>query len=333
MRIQITGVEHPIGGGRVLRVEGLAIPAGVVSILFGPNGSGKTTLLRILAGTLPGGPGLPVAYLPQRPHLFRGTARRSLLLGLPAERYEHAMALADRLGVRGVLERRNDQLSGGERRRVALARALAGPEAIVALDEPFAEIGAADLPEVRAVVAAEVAGRSTVIVTHDRTDAAALGENLVVLVDGTVRQIGPVSDVLALPGDEVVAGALGTANLLVGTAGRNQDGLAMLETPIGPIWGIGTVEAGERGAALFGAEAVTVYRGGQAEPGSARNHWTGEVVASRHTGRLIEIEVDTGGDRPVVALLTPGSIEAVGAEAGSTVTLAVKAASVRIVRR
>jgi len=333
MTVSIVGVDRSIGTGRRLRVDSLQLSAGETTVVFGPNGSGKTTLARILAGTLPGGPGEDVAYLPQRPHLFRGSARRTLLLGLDVGRHPEAEALAERLGVTPILDQGVATLSGGERRRVALARALAGTETIVVLDEPFAEIGVAEMQTVRGVVRDALQGRTALLVTHDRTDAAAVGDRIVVLVDGSIRQEGAVSEVFALPGDETVAAVLGTANLLVGIHQEGSDGLVALETPEGMVWGAGQGRPGTPGVALFGAEVVTVHAGDELALGSARNRWAGSVVSIRDIGLLVEIEVDVGGGRPIVAVLTPGSVDALGIDSGARVTLAVKAASVRIVRR
>jgi molybdate transport system ATP-binding protein len=330
--VRLDAVDRSIGGGRRLQIDALEIPVGV-TILFGPNGSGKTTLLKVLAGTLEGGPGAPVGYLPQRPHLFRGTARRTLLLGLDELGRERALQLAQALGVGDLLGRRSTALSGGERRRIALARALAGPEQIVALDEPFSEIGAADLDTVRAVVAGALAGKTVIVVTHDRADAAALGDRLVVMVDGQVRQIGTVDEVFAVPADEVVAAVLGTANLLAGSVCESTEGMVAIETAGGIVWGMGEAEVGSAAVALFGAESVTVFSGPDATQGSARNRWSGTVVALRPVGRLIEVDVDTGGGNRVVALLTPGSVDALGTAVGIQVTLTVKAAAVGVVRR
>lgn len=330
--LALSDIDRDIGGGRRLVVDRLELAPATTSVLYGPNGAGKTSLVRILAGTLPGGPDVPVAYLPQRPYVFRGPARRSLLLGLDEEGGGRALELAERLGVTAVLDRRAAELSGGERRRLGLARALAGAEQVVALDEPFAEIDVADRAAVRATVADAIGERTAVVVTHDRDDAAAMGDRLVVLVDGTVRQTGVVTEVLALPADEVVAGVLGAANLLPGTVRERSDRLLALEAGFGTVWGMGDATVEGPAVAVFGAETVTVYRGHDARTGSARNRWAGTVAATRPVGRLIEVEVEVGPAR-LVALLTPGSADALDLQSGAEVTLAAKATAVRVIPR
>ena len=314
-----------------LLVEDLQVNPGDRMVVFGPNGAGKSTLLRRLAGTLAGGPRIAAAYLPQRPWVFRGTARRNLLLGLDDAGAVRAESLANEMGLGDLLESPARGLSGGERQRLALARTLARPELVVLLDEPLSAIDARDRPMVTASILSALDGRTAMIVTHDRNEAAMLGDQMAVLVAGRVHQVGPVGDVLRLPADEEVASVLGITNALAGEISR-QDGALVAVSAAGiDLWGLGAGAPGDGAVAMFGAEAVTVYIGDDAPTGSARNHWTGPVRAVRPVGLLVEVVANVGV--PVAALLTPGSMEALSIEIGSVVTLAVKATAVRVVVR
>lgn len=329
MQLAGTGLRFP-DDGSIVSVTDLRVEPGQRLVVFGPNGAGKSTLLRLLAGILPGGPELSAAYQPQHPHLFRGTAGWNLGLGLDSEQAAWARTLAERFGLDGeLLPGPAHALSGGERQRLALARTLARPEPLLLLDEPLAALDVQDRMSVAAALVESLAGKGAVIVTHDREEAAVLGERLAVMVGGTILQTGPVEEVFSLPVDDRVARAVGIANVLAGESLLCEEPLCAVD--VGPlrVWGIGELPAGTRARVLFGAEAVTLYPGSDAASGSARNRWPGTVQELRGAGRLIEVVVDAG--TRVVALITPGSQEALSLAPGVPVTLAVKATAVRVV--
>jgi len=318
--------------GSIISVARLSVETSGRLVVFGPNGAGKTTLLRVLAGVLPGGPSIAAAYQPQHSHVFRGSAGWNLGLGLDPEQTAWARTLADRFGLDAELFVGSARaLSGGERQRLALARTLARPEPWVLLDEPLAALDVADRMDVAASLVASLNGKGAIIVTHDREEAAVLGERVAVMVGGTIVQEGPVSEVFSLPADDRVARAVGVANLLDGIAAGREGPLSAVR--IGPlhVWGIGDLEEGAGARVLFGAEAVTLFPGHDAAAGSARNRWPGEVSDIRETGRLIEVIVDVGS--PIAALITPGSREALELSRGVRVTLTVKATAVRVIPR
>ncbi|MDH3259528.1 MAG: ATP-binding cassette domain-containing protein [Acidimicrobiia bacterium] len=327
----VEGLRFPADGS-IVSVERLSVEAGGRLIIFGPNGAGKTTLLRLLAGVLPGGPLLGAAYQPQHSHLFRGSAGWNLGLGLNSEQAARARTLADRFGLDPALyQEPASALSGGERQRLSLARTLARPEPWVLLDEPLAALDVADRVVVAAALVDSLSGKGAIIVTHDREEAAVLGERVAVMVGGTIAQEGPVAEVFSLPVDDRVAKAVGVANVLDGVAGSREGPLCSIRVGALHVWGLGDLEEGAGARVLFGAEAVTLFPGHDASAGSARNRWPGTVAVLRETGRLIEVIVDAGS--PIAALITPGSREALQLAPGAPVTLTVKATAVRVIPR
>lgn len=326
----LESIEVPLGSGR-LSVDRLEVSEGETLVLFGPNGAGKSSLLKAAVG-LSGRRWRPVgAYLPQRAHTFRGSGARNLRLGLDAESVAAAERLAGELGVSSLLDRTARNLSGGERQRVALARVLARPDAIVLLDEPFAPLDARDRAGVASIVSRELGWRTAIVVTHHLDTAVMLGDRMAVMLGGRIRQVGPVADVVRLPIDEDVSAVLGAGNVVEGTVRDVDSPLASVDLGDVVAWGVGAGETGSHAAVMFGAEAVTVFAGRRAGGGSARNTWSGRVDGIRPLGRLVEVVVDAG--IPVVALLTPGSIDALQLRIGSVVTVAVKATAVRVVPR
>jgi ABC-type sugar transport system ATPase subunit len=279
--------------GRVTALDGvdLEVRAGELLTLVGASGSGKSTILRLIAGleqpdrgrVLVGGRDV-AAVAPHRravamvfqdyalyPHL---TVRGNLLFGLRVRRVPRAeadrlaRAAAERLGIGDLLDRYPDQMSGGQRQRVALARALVREPSVYLLDEPLASLDAPLRFATRAdLLAMHRELRTTMIhVTHDQAEAMTLGERVVVLDRGRVRQVGRPQQVYDEPADVFVAGFLGSPpmNLVAGggvlggaagvTIGIRPEDLAL--DPQGPIEA--TVEAVE----ALGSEAILLTRCG-----------------------------------------------------------------------
>lgn len=299
-------------------------------VIFGPNGAGKTSLLRTLAGVTPVSRSPEAAYLPQSPYMFRGSVEHNLHLGLLG--YLHGLAdeIAAELGLTVAPERDSQTLSGGEAQRLALARTLASDAAYVLLDEPLAPIDVQDRQHVATVIARRIGHRGAVIVTHEVTTLATLADEMVVMIDGDIRQRGPVESVYLTPQDGDVANAIGIGNVIDGTVLEHDGTLVAVDAGPLRIWAVGDIDPGVHARVMFGAETVTVFKGELGES-SARNHWEGAVESVMPAGRLVEVLVDVGVD--VAALLTPGSAEALGLVPGAQVHIAVKATAAKAVVR
>jgi ABC-type sulfate/molybdate transport systems ATPase subunit len=223
--------------------------AGEIVALLGPNGAGKSTLLDALAGALPASEGRierhgRVGIALQSPDLARRTVFQNVTLalawwGVPRrERAERARAALRAIGAEHLSRRRAATLSGGERRRVHLARAIAVRPDVLMLDEPFAGLDAevrANLLE-DALSALRSTTQATLVVVHDRAEAWALADRLLILIDGRLAASGPPRELLEQPPSVVVARFLGFD-------GRLEDGDELVLTrpphvaldPTGPL--------------------------------------------------------------------------------------------------
>lgn len=202
--------------------------------ILGPSGSGKSATIRCIAGLFGASVGsvrygaqemstVPIeargiGYLPQGAGLFPHlTVWQQLLFGsgaLPGL----AVYWLDRLGLRGLENRLPNELSGGQRQRVGLAQALSRSPKLLLLDEPFSALDAPVRDELRRELRQlqHETGLSTVLVTHDPEEAALLASEVMVIVNGSVLQVGTRREVFGTPSSPEVARLLGIANLFSG---------------------------------------------------------------------------------------------------------------------
>lgn len=228
--IQLTGVTKTFAGVAALQPTTLTIPTGQVTALIGPSGCGKTTLLKTILGLVTPDSGairvgdtpvtpatvrdvrLRIGYVVQDGGLFPHlTARDNVTLmarqlrrdGIPQRTEELARLV--RLPP-GAIDRYPAELSGGQRQRVGLMRALMLDPPTLLLDEPM---GALD-PLVRVDLQADLKaifrdlGKTVVLVTHDLTEAAVLGDQIVLMKDGVIVQSGSLADLEERPADPFV---------------------------------------------------------------------------------------------------------------------------------
>jgi molybdate transport system ATP-binding protein len=225
-------------------------------------------------------------------------------------------------------------LSGGEAHRVALARALAPRPQLLLLDEPFAALDAPTRLRLRREVRALLQTTATpaVLVTHDRTEALAMGDTVAVVIGGQVRQVGPVSTVFSRPADAAIAASLGIEAVLPARVAGSTGGLIGVE--VGAV----LLQVVEREPVAPGAEVYACIRaedvtletraGGQA---STRNHLEARVVTIASEGPIDRVTLDCGF--AFDALITHQSREELQLAPGSQVRAAIKATSIHLVPR
>ncbi len=306
--LQVRKVVAAYGGAPVLHGVSMTIASGTLAAVLGPSGSGKSTLLRVIAGLhsplegaiVVGGKVLTgprtatpperrrIGLVPQDAALFPHlNVLANVSFGLPrGERQgERPWELLEMVGLADLAQRMPGELSGGQRHRVALARALATSPDVILLDEPFSALDASLRGEVRAHVrqVLRMSKTTAVLVTHDQDEALSMADTVVVLDEGRVVQAGtpaeiydnPISSWLAqfVGGAVVVDGtwtgdavtcALGTVPAALGTGvvARKGDAVELVVRPeqlvIEPLKGAprGGTPALVRHVAFFGHDAV-----------------------------------------------------------------------------
>jgi molybdate transport system ATP-binding protein len=352
--------EKRFPGGPPVRAH-LRRPAGAFSItvLFGPSGSGKTTVLRCLAGLerperghirfgeetwfdAERGIFLPpqrrrIGYLFQEyalfPHL---TVAQNIAYGLggvgEAQRRLRVEEIAGLLGLTGLEGRYSKQLSGGQQQRVALARALVRRPRLLLLDEPLSALDVPAREQLRRQLRRWLAelGMPALLVTHDRIEALALGDHVVVLDKGRVCQSGPVHEVFTKPIDLAVARIVGVDTVEPATVLRVADGLATVL--IGPAQLVALAPGGADGEVYvcIHAEDVVLDKGAPAQS-SARNRLAGRILALDCEGPMVRVSLDCGF--PLKALVTNQACQDMGLREGEVVTALLKAPAVHLVPR
>jgi iron(III) transport system ATP-binding protein len=244
--LKCTGIAKSYGARPVLSDLDLVVPAGTLTAILGASGSGKTTLLRLIIGFITpdegtiaigetivakaGGANVApdkraIGYVAQEGALFPHlSVAENVAFGLPRNERKSSTRIGEALDLVGLSQdyasRSPHELSGGEQRRVALARALAPRPRIVLLDEPFSGLDAALRTETREAVVNALAaeGTTAVLVTHDQAEALSMGREVALLRAGRLVQTATPTVLYRDPVDLDVAHFIGEAVVLPGNA-------------------------------------------------------------------------------------------------------------------
>ncbi len=248
MGIAVKNVNKTFGDFKALDDVSLDVPDGSLTALLGPSGSGKSTLLRLIAGLEEADSGTVllngddvthvsvqdrgIGFVFQHYAAFKHmTVRDNIAFGLtirktPKDQIRARVKELIRLvQLNGMAHRYPSQLSGGQRQRMALARALAAQPKLLLLDEPFGALDAKVRKELREWLRTlhhevEV---TTIFVTHDQEEAMDVAEQIVVMNQGRIEQVGPPKELYENPETEFVMGFVGEVNRLNGALIRPHD--------------------------------------------------------------------------------------------------------------
>ncbi len=255
--IQLIKVHRRFGDTSALTDVSITLEHGAFSVLLGPSGCGKSTLLRLVAGLDQPTEGevhiagREVTELPPSardlsmvfqsyalfPHL---NVRDNILFGLSVrrrprpEQEARLNRVTEMMGLSKLVARKPAELSGGQQQRVALARAVISERPICLMDEPLSNLDAKLRAEMRVELRAlqQRLGLTVIYVTHDQVEAMTMADQIVVMNEGRIEQVGTPSEIYVRPASAFVAGFIGTPamNLVpvarLRNAGAAMDGLA-----------------------------------------------------------------------------------------------------------
>ncbi len=243
MGIVVENVSKRFGSFCAVDQVSLEIKTGSLVALLGPSGSGKSTLLRLISGlempdsgkilltgrdaTYESVQDRNIGFVFQHYALFKHmTVRKNIAFGLELQkvpkpkvkaRVEELLALVQ---LAGLGDRYPSQLSGGQRQRVALARALAVEPKVLLLDEPFGALDAKVRKDLRAWLRRlhDEVHVTTVFVTHDQEEAMEVSDEIVVMNQGRVEQMGSPAQIYDHPASAFVMSFIGPVNVLPSTS-------------------------------------------------------------------------------------------------------------------
>ncbi|MBW1779749.1 MAG: ABC transporter ATP-binding protein [Deltaproteobacteria bacterium] len=322
----------------------LTIPEGEFFVLMGPTGAGKTVLLEAIAGLMPVTQGRvfirdkEVTHLPPEkrgigivyqdqalfPHL---TVRKNIVYGLryhqisqkgAGERMDRLVSL---LNLSHLLDRLPANLSGGEKQRVAMARALAVQPAVLLLDEPLSALDPNFREEVRNALKAlrQRTGATFMMVTHDFADALALADRAAVINNGRIEQTGRVDDIFQRPISTFVADFVGMKNLFRARFEGTKTFLGELEIDLG------RAPDNKEGHIAIRPEDIVISR--DAVSSGIRNRFTGKVVGVFDQGFTYEVHLKAG-NAVFKSLITKKTLFQLGIREGEQVFFSFKETAV-----
>ncbi len=342
----------------IIDVGSLSVREGEVLSIIGPNGAGKTTLLQGLAmlqRTSHGeiiyrgrkvGPDISatqyrrsVTMVFQETLLFDTTVFENVASGL---RFRHVdkndiektvLSNLELFGISHLKDRSVRTLSGGEARRVSLARSFAIDPDIIFLDEPFAALDPPTHESIITDLGHILRGSNTtaVFATHDRSEALRLSDRICVMNSGKVLQVGTSEEVMNRPVDEFVASFVGAETILSGVVTQTGSGTISVSVGGQLVMAVSDAQPGREVLLCIRPEHVSLSSEPRSDTTSERNIFAGRVADITSLGLYYRVSVDCGF--PLTAFITPGSLRRLAIKRGSSVYPSFKATAVHVLKR
>ncbi|QWV91894.1 ABC transporter ATP-binding protein [Geomonas oryzisoli] len=346
------------GGVTVLDIPSFSLSENEFVSLIGPNGAGKSTLLLSLLGLMKRQTGSVsyrgrlidsqadwldlrrrTAMVLQEPLLFDSTVFDNVASGLKlrglgrAEIKTRVATYLERFNLTHMAQRSARKLSGGEARRVSLARAFAVEPEVIFFDEPFANLD----PPTRQALTEDMdriirdRGIAAILVTHDQSEALRMSQRIVVMNSGRIVQQGIPAAVMNHPVNEFVANFVGMETVLEGEVVSNRDQQIVVQVAGRELDTVGDEQPGTQVYCCIRPENVTVSVSHPDARTSARNLYPGRVAEVSSMGPFLKLLLDCGF--PLTAYVTRESFANLELSEGKEIHASFKATSVHLIRR
>ena len=324
----------------------LEIKKGEYFVILGPTGAGKTLLLETIAGfyypdngkimidnnniTFLSPEKRNIGFVYQEYMLFpHYTVFENIAYGLRIRGIknveEQVEKMADLVNIKHLLYRYPKTLSGGEKQRIAIARALIIKPSILLMDEPLSALDALTQKNLRDELKRihSETGVTTIHVTHDQEEALILGDRIGIMDKGKIVQTGTPEKIFRKPSTEFVANFVGVENLFTGKA-EIKKGITEIKIKNVVLYSI----VRKSGKVNVSVRPEDIIISKEKMKSSARNVLSGNVVEVKDKGAIIQLKIDCG--LPFVAVITRQSFLDLSINIGSKIYLYFKAGNVHL---
>jgi len=356
--LSVQGLQVERGGIQILDIPEFCLYEKEFVTLVGPNGCGKSTLLLSLMCLLKRVSGKivfkgqeidtdkqaldfrrKIAMVLQDPLLYDATIYDNVAKGLKirgmgrSEIRTRVLSYLERFNLSHMAQRHARKLSGGEARRVSLARAFAVEPDMIFFDEPFANLD----PPTRQTLSADMVkiiretGISAILVTHDQSEALRLSDRIVVMNKGRIVQAGTSVEVMNNPVNEFVANFVGMETILEGIIKLNNDGRMVVSLDRAELDVVGEMVPGQKVYCGIRPESVVVDTINPTQTTSARNVFPAKITEISSLGPFLRVNLDCGF--PLASYLTREAFASLKLTTGKEVFASFKATSVHVIRR
>ena len=356
--LSVQGLRVDRGGIQILDIPEFCLYEKEFVSLIGPNGCGKSTIMLSMMCLLKRVTGSirykgteidtdqkalefrrKIAMVLQEPLLYDATVYDNVASGLKIRGISRADAKGtvieylERFNLSHMANRHARKLSGGEARRVSLARAFAVKPDMIFFDEPFANLD----PPTRQTLSEDMVriiretGISSILVTHDQSEALRISDRIVVMNKGRIVQTGTPAEVMNNPVNEFVANFVGIETMLEGVVKQNIDGQMIFSVADMEIDAVGEGDQGDSVYCGVRPENVVINTVNPAKTTSARNVFPAKITEISSLGPFLRICLDCGF--PLVSYVTREAFATLGIETGKDVFASFKATSVHLIRR
>lgn len=353
----VDGLQVHRGKKLVVDIPHLELRKGEALAIAGPNGAGKSTFLLAIAGLIkissgditlnqisirnsPAAIRQHCALVLQEPLLLHDTVRENIGIGLgfrqiereeTRKRVDHWMEV---FGIAHLAQRQAFRISGGEARRVSLARAFTTGADLLLLDEPFSSLDAPTrstmINDFQSIL--KSSQQTAIFITHDLDEALMLGSRIAILIGGKLRQVGEPRHVFTEPADSAVADFVGVENVLPGEVASQVDGLTEVRVGSHLLETVSELPAGRSVYLCLRPEDITILHQPGDGQSSARNHISCVVTQILPKGPLSRVTM-VNDHIHLVSLITRASAADMGLVPGMKVIASFKASAAHLLPR